>query len=226
LPVRLVLRPSRVLFSTIQPITNRRSSVCDLYYKRELLDQEGAKADARSARIGPFLSESVFLNAQTYIPIYTRVMFIEEVVKALRAVRVRFAVAGGYAVTLHGAVRGTVDLDLVLSLERNQFVAAEKALCKLGLVARLPVSAAQVFDFREEYIANRNLIAWSFYAPDDPTKLVDILITHDVRELQVVQVRLGTMILPVVGLEALIDMKRAAGRAQDLEDVRALEKLR
>ncbi|MBW2275327.1 MAG: hypothetical protein JRG96_18835 [Deltaproteobacteria bacterium] len=153
-------------------------------------------------------------------------MFIEEVVGALRQARVRFGIAGGYAVGLHGAVRGTVDLDLVIALEKRQFRAAQKALTSIGLAPRLPVDADQVFDFREEYIENRNLFAWSFIHPHDPTKLVDILITHDIREMDVVRIRVGDMTLPVVGVRDLIAMKREAGRPQDLEDVRALEGLR
>jgi hypothetical protein len=40
-------------------------------------------------------------------------MFILKVVKALNAYKVHYAVVGGYAVALHGAVRGTVDLDFL-----------------------------------------------------------------------------------------------------------------
>ena len=152
-------------------------------------------------------------------------MLLEEVVRAFRQARVRFGIAGGYAVALHGAVRGTVDLDLVIALEKRQFRSAQKALLGIGLAPRLPVDADQVFDFREEYIENRNLVEWNFYHPDDPTKLVDILITHDIREMDVVRIRVGDMTVPVVGLRDLIAMKREAGRRQDLEDVRVLEGL-
>ena len=144
----------------------------------------------------------------------------------MRRARVRFAVAGGYAVALHGATRGTVDLDLVITLEKKQFVAAEKALRSLGLEPRLPVDATQVFEFREEYIANRNLLAWSFHHPQDPTRLVDILIAHDLRDMEIQRMRFGSIMLPVIGRDALIAMKKTAGRPQDLEDVRALESLK
>src|SRR5579859_1436028 len=105
-------------------------------------------------------------------------MFLFDVVLALQKAKVPFAVTWGYAVALHGAARGTVDLDIVLRRSKPHFVAAERALKDLGLVPRLPVTAAEVFDFREEYIKNRNLIAWSFYNPKDPTQIVDIIITH------------------------------------------------
>ena len=40
--------------------------------------------------------------------------FLSRVSKALDAAGVRYALVGGYAVALHGAVRGTVDIDIVL----------------------------------------------------------------------------------------------------------------
>lgn len=153
-------------------------------------------------------------------------MFLYEVVDALAGAGVPFAIAGGYAVALHGAVRGTVDVDIVVELSRKRFVAAEAALKNLGLVPRLPVTAAEVFEFREEYIRNRNLLAWSFYDPKDPTRVVDIVIAHDLRTLGVEKVRVEGRVLPVLALEDLIAMKKASGRPQDLEDARALKELR
>jgi len=55
---------------------------------------------------------------------------------------------GGYAVALHGAVRGTVDIDTVIQLKQNAFNNAEQAFKKLGLQPRLAVSADDVFLFR------------------------------------------------------------------------------
>jgi|SRR5579883_2247915 len=153
-------------------------------------------------------------------------MFILEVAAALRKAGVSFAVAGGHAVSLHGAVRGTVDLDLVLRLAQSDYEAAERALKALGLEPRLPVSAAEVFAFRKEYIEKRNLAAWSFCDPKDPTRLVDIIITHDLGKLKTKAFKIDGTSLPVLSLGDLIAMKRACGRPQDLEDVRALEELR
>ncbi len=152
-------------------------------------------------------------------------MLLHDVVDALQKAKVPCAIAGGYAVGLHGAVRGTVDVDIVLRLSRRDYLAAETALRTLGLTPRLPVSAGEVFDFREEYIKNRNLIAWSFINPRDPSQIVDIIITHDLAKLKTARIRSGGRILPVLALPDLIAMKKASGRPQDLEDVRALEEL-
>lgn len=153
-------------------------------------------------------------------------MFLYEVVASLEKAKVPFAIVGGYAVALHGAVRGTVDVDIVLRLAKNDFLSAESALRSLGLTPRLPITAADVFDFREEYIRNRNLRAWSFADPRDPSRIVDVIITHDLAKLKIKRIQSGGRTLPVLAVADLIAMKKAGSRPQDLEDIRALEELR
>ena len=78
-------------------------------------------------------------------------MLLYRLTEAFQKRGVSFAVVGGMAVALHGAVRGTVDVDIILRLSQKNFEAAEKALKSMGLTPRLPVSAAEIFLFREEY---------------------------------------------------------------------------
>ncbi|UPT74117.1 MAG: hypothetical protein M0D55_20250 [Elusimicrobiota bacterium] len=151
-------------------------------------------------------------------------MFILEAADALEKAAVKFAVAGGYAVALHGAVRGTLDVDIVLAMTKDNFVAAEKALSSLGLSSRLPVNAGEVFSFRKEWLERRNLIAWSFLDPEDPTRVLDIVLTWELKPADVVRMRVAGHDLPVLSKSALVAMKRAAGRPQDLADVDALER--
>jgi hypothetical protein len=163
------------------------------------------------------------LSDEKYILIY---MFLLRVIEALRRSRVSYALAGGYAVALHGAVRGTVDVDLLIRHTEGVFVRAEKALLTLGLQPRLPVTAREVFRFREEYVRNRNLLAWSFVHPGRPSELVDILLTEDLGRVKVKKVRSQGRTIRIVSLEDLIRMKSATGRPQDIEDVKALRRLR
>ena len=145
---------------------------------------------------------------------------------ALNKVGVRYAVVGGYAVALHGAVRGTLDIDIVIDWNQSALAATERALADLGLVSRLPVSAGDVFLSRDDYVTNRNLVAWNFYNPDDLSEQVDIIIAYDLRNKRTTPVRLSDCVVPVLSIDDLIDMKRSSGRPQDREDVVALEKLR
>lgn len=153
-------------------------------------------------------------------------MFLLKVWDRLAKDKVGCALAGGFAVALHGAVRGTLDIDLVLKATASNFAAAERALRALGLESRLPVNASEIFSFRKEYIEKRNLIAWSFVNPQDATEIVDLLLPYDLAKMETKSIAFQNRKLRVLSLEELIKMKSQAGRKQDLEDVRALKVLK
>lgn len=153
-------------------------------------------------------------------------MFLFRIIDALKDHKVPYAVAGGFAVALHGAIRGTIDVDLVIRLRKKDFAAVEAALKSIGLVPRLPVTAEQVFDFRDEYIRNRNLIAWSFHNPQNPMEIVDVILTHDLSKLSTVTIPHQGRKIRVLSLDSLISMKEGTGRDQDGQDVKALRRLK
>ena len=153
-------------------------------------------------------------------------MLLVRVAAALEAAKVPYALVGGYAVALHGVVRGTVNIDLVLNFRLSQFEGADTALRSIGLTPRLPVTAAEIFRFREEYVANRDLRAWSFVNAADPSEIVDVILTHDLAGLKTKGVRVQGRTIKIVAIDDLIRMKKAAGRPQDLEDVKALRTLK
>lgn len=150
--------------------------------------------------------------------------FLEKVCKCLDMNGISYAIVGGYAVALHGAPRGTVDVDFIVGFEERVFIGVEAALKSIGLLPRLPVTAKDIFQFRQEYIENRNLIAWSFYNPKNPVEIVDIIITDNLDDYSVVEKKLASLRIKVLSKSDLIRMKKKSGRAQDLLDVQALEK--
>lgn len=152
-------------------------------------------------------------------------MFVIQVIRALQAEGVEPVLVGGYAVALHGAVRGTVDVDLAIALHEESFRRAADALATLGLVPRLPFSPGALARERETWMRERNLLAWSFVNPDNPLEMVYIVLTHDAREMETVERQWQGTTFRLASLSELIEMKRASGRPQDLEDVRALERL-
>lgn len=152
-------------------------------------------------------------------------MWFLKVIAHLKKQDVRFAAAGGYAVALHGAVRGTMDIDLVVATDESNLSKLESALGELGLKSRIPVSAKEIANFREEFVKRRNLIAWSFVDANDPSHLVDAIIAFDFRARDIVQIKVHGEAVPVLSKRALIAMKEKAGREQDIEDARALRDL-
>jgi len=152
-------------------------------------------------------------------------MFFLELCRKLNQKKISYCVVGGTAVALHGAIRGTLDVDLVITLNEKSFIGMENALREMGLESRLPVRAKEIFQFREEYISNRNLIAWGFINPSNPAQQVDIILTEDVDSLSPVTLRLHGTKVRVASIEGLIRMKKKSKRPQDIEDILALQEL-
>lgn len=119
-----------------------------------------------------------------------------------------------------------MDVDLVIQVNEQTFLNAEKALISIGLQPRLPVKAHEVFHFRDEYINNRNLIAWSFVNPNNPAEMVNIVITENLIEMNTVNKQGFGLNIQVLAIDDLIQMKRKSGLPQNLEDIAALKKLK
>ncbi|PWU21426.1 MAG: hypothetical protein C5B49_02650 [Bdellovibrio sp.] len=152
-------------------------------------------------------------------------MLLYEVTDSLEKAHVKYAIAGGYALALHGIVRATMDVDLIISLSKEGLESAEKALKTIGLQSRLPIRAIDVFTMREEYVKKRNLLAWSFVDYNDPTRQVDILIFRDFAEVKVEKISVAGRKISVLAADDLLKMKMVAARPQDLVDAENLKRL-
>jgi hypothetical protein len=151
--------------------------------------------------------------------------FLNRVCAALADRGVRYAVVGGYAVALHGAVRGTVDVDIAVGWNLKNLENAELAMGDIGLQSRLPITAADVFQFRNEYVENRNLTAWNFFNSGDQSQQVDIIITYDLKGKRTKRVETFEGPVIILGKSDLMKMKTQSGRPQDKEDVLALKEI-
>ncbi len=150
-------------------------------------------------------------------------MLLKDLIKALQRRNVPYAVVGGFGLAFHGIVRATMDIDLVVKVNLKDLTNAEATLSELGFVSRLPIRAKEVATFREEYIRDRNLLAWSFIDPKDQTRQVDLLILYDLKQIHTQIVKWDGLRVVVADLPSLLKMKLAAGRPQDLLDA---EKIR
>lgn len=152
-------------------------------------------------------------------------MFIHKVCDTLEKAQIPYAIVGGYAVALHGIPRGTFDVDFVITWSLQNLEKTEKALQAIGLVSRIPVNAKNIFTFRDEYIQNKQLIAWNFYDPIHPINQVDIIINYNLEGSSTKTIKTSHGKVKILSREALIIMKKASGRPQDLEDVKSLEQI-
>ena len=152
-------------------------------------------------------------------------MFILKVVSVLDDYKIPYAIAGGHAVALHGAIRGTVDINLLIQWKLENLKLVQRALGEIGLQSRLPVSPEDIFHSRDEYIKEKNLMTWNFINPDDPSEQVDVLIISDLGDISVEKTSLEGKTLNIISKKDLIAMKEASRREQDLWDVKALRLL-
>jgi hypothetical protein len=150
--------------------------------------------------------------------------------RALHERGVEHIVVGGFAVNAHGFIRGTKDLDIVPSPGRENLERLAGMLRDLG---------AEILD-TGDFAADE--------MPADPTRVADLdmggnfCLSTDIGRLDVMQWLSGIeaddlygefnsdaiegsvegIPVRVCSLEHLLAMKRAAGRPQDLEDLRQL----
>lgn len=156
---------------------------------------------------------------------------LREIFKVLADAEVDYVVVGGLAVIMHGHLRATSDLDLVIGLERENCLKALAALASIGLQPRLPVTLAEFADpaKRKDWVENRNMMVFQLWDPNNPERSVDVFVREPMdfptmlAEAQIKE--LDGIPIPIASIRHLIAMKRAAGRRNDLDDIEALRQI-
>jgi hypothetical protein len=153
---------------------------------------------------------------------------IEWILAPLEQAGVRYLVVGGVAVVLHGYLRTTLDLDLVVQLEPDNLERALTVFEDLGLQPRVPVPLRSFADpqTRETWRREKNMTVFSLWHSDQPGFALDLFVQEpfdfDAVYRRALRVPLHEVEAAVVSREDLVAMKRAAGRTRDIEDIEAL----
>ena len=140
------------------------------------------------------------------------------VIGALEGARIPYAICGGFALAVHGFIRTTVDIDLLLPGDRVEAVKA--LLLQMGYEERsLPMTLS------EGRVRIRRLTKIDADGPD--TLMVDLLLAEG--ELSAPwagrqRMGFGAGEVSVVSREGLVSMKRLRASSQDLTDIQALER--
>jgi len=137
------------------------------------------------------------------------------VCRALNAAGARYLVIGGVACILHGYVRATTDLDLLIERTMDNAERVLEGLAETG------------YGFAREW--SGELIARPITViGDDPA--VDVFtvawtVSYESAVGRSASVQLEGVTIPLIGLDDLIATKRT-GRLQDAADVEVLEEIR
>jgi hypothetical protein len=149
-----------------------------------------------------------------------------ELFRALARHDVEYLTIGGIAVQAHGGQRLTQDLDVVIAASTNNITRLAATLQELD--ARILGPHGQ----RSKSVPSAPLLASSdrwhlitVHGPLDVLTLPAHLGSFEDMRARAHEVPLGDLSVPIAHRDDLLEMKRAAGRPQDLADVRLLESL-
>lgn len=149
-----------------------------------------------------------------------------ELFAALARNEVDYVTVGGIAIQAYGGQRLTQDLDIVIAASKENLDRLASAL--LDLDARILGPDGQ----RSRSVPTASLLAASdlwrlitIHGALDVLTLPAHLGSFDDMRTRAHEIPLGGLSIPVAHRQDLLTMKRAAGRPQDLADVRLLESL-
>jgi hypothetical protein len=157
-------------------------------------------------------------------------MYYLEIIGALNKARIKYLLIGGVALVLHGIVRLTADIDLLISLEKDNVARFIEAMKKLGFKPRLNEDPEGLADPKRRALwAKRNMKAFSFIHKKDDYKIIDVLIETVVPFEDAYgrrkKIKADGINIDVLSLKDLISLKKASAREQDMNDIRMLEGL-
>ena len=152
--------------------------------------------------------------------------------KKLNDNKIRYIVAGGLAVNLHGIPRLTYDVDLLVDMEEENLKRLLKLLKSLGFKPKVPVNISDfaISEKRNDWIKNKNMKAFCLVNEKFEIRELDIIIntpvSYESAEKSIVYKKLYDIEIPTVGLNQLIKMKKNTGRLQDESDIKHLKRLK
>ena len=155
-----------------------------------------------------------------------------ELLQALSDEQVQYVLVGGLAVQLHGFLRSTFDIDLVLAMNDenlSRFIAVAQGY---GLVPVIPVpmDSLRNASLIDQWHREKGMLAFALREPQAGGSVVDVLVRSDVPydmlKANAVAGELFGRNVWIASIDDLLLMKRIANRPKDQLDIAALEKIK
>ena len=143
----------------------------------------------------------------------------------------KYIIVGGLATLLHGYMRLTANIDLIINLKRNEALKCITTLLDMGLTPRLPVDP---YDFanskiRKIWMEKKNMNVFSLFKPNDPLISVGLFVDNPIQFEDLWDrgeiVDIGGQEVKIASIPDLISLKEISGRPQDIEDINKLRTL-
>lgn len=152
--------------------------------------------------------------------------------QALSDGSVEFVLVGGMAVQLHGFLRMTYDIDLVLAMGDANLGRFIEVANRFGLAPVNPVPIHSLKDpgLLDQWHREKGMLAFALREPGAGGSVVDILVrpelSYEALAAQAVQGRIFSHAVKIASIDHLLEMKRAANRPKDQLDIVALGKIK
>jgi predicted nucleotidyltransferase len=159
-------------------------------------------------------------------------IYYEDILRRLHEKNVNYLLVGGLAVSMYKVPpRFTSDIDLMVEFIPENIIKFISVLVELGYKPKVPVDPMDFADpeKRREWIENKNMKVFAFYHPDRDYELVDVFVDQPIAykemesEKKIIKVK--GINIPIPSRRHLIALKKIAGRAEDLLDIKNLEAL-
>jgi hypothetical protein len=155
-----------------------------------------------------------------------------DLLQALSDEQVRYVLVGGLAVQLHGFLRATFDIDLVLAMNDENLVRFIAVAKRYGLVPAIPVpiDALRNPSQIEQWHREKGMLAFALRETQIGGSVVDIMVRPEVPfDKLMANAVVGELFARqvwIASIDDLLTMKRIANRPKDQLDVVALEKIK
>ena len=143
-------------------------------------------------------------------------MDVEKLLKLLKENRVRFVIIGATAFPVYGYSRATLDIDIFIEPTSTNAEKTRRALAKFGY---------DITDITVEDLLTKKVLVRQYLLETDVHPFVEGA-TFNTVWAHKVKAKLGNTFVWFASLNDLIKMKKAAGRAKDIEDLKYLLQLK
>jgi predicted nucleotidyltransferase len=143
-------------------------------------------------------------------------MDTEKLLKSLNENKVDFIVIGATAFPVYGYARATLDIDLFVRPEKGNIKKLRKALMDFGY---------DLSDISQEDMLKNKLLIRQYALETDIHPFVKGVTFEDLWKKKITA-KFGSTEVYFPCLDDMIRMKKAAGRAKDLEDLKYLKKIK
>jgi hypothetical protein len=159
--------------------------------------------------------------------------YLKEMLVTLADAGVEFVVGGGVACVLHGVERVTLDLDIAVQMNAPNLDSLIRAVERLNLQPRVPVSLADIGDpdFVRSMVIEKGALVFSLADFNNPLRQLDIFLSPALSFERLSKgakwLDIGSAKVRVASKEVLIEIKNEITplRAKDALDVQELSRL-